>query len=117
MVEGNPIPPGPRLMVSVPTTMVVGVAPIPIGYVVPLMITSVGSTENVNPSTVTADGVEAPNSVGKAAVVPAMPIPLGPIVNVSPSMTVVIGTDPGPIVNVLPSITASEGDRDNVKWP
>lgn len=81
------------------------------------MITSVGSTVNVNPSTVTTEGVIGPVPIGKAAVVPAMPIPLGPMVKVSPLITVVMGTDPGPMVNVLPFITASEGERENVKSP
>lgn len=117
VVVGKPTPPGPMLIVSLPITIVVGMAPIPIGYVVPLMITSVGSTVNVNPSAVTTDGVIGPAPVGKAAVVPAMPIPLGPMVKVSPFITVVMGTDPGLIVKVLPLIIASEGERENVKSP
>ena len=51
------MPFGPMRTVSVPNTSVVGVAPLPIRYVVPEMITSPGSTENVKESAVTTEGV------------------------------------------------------------
>ncbi len=120
MVEGKPTPPGPILMVSLPITIVVGMAPMPIGYVVPLMITSVGSTVNVNPSAVIVerDWLPAPVLVGlMAAVVPAMMISSGPMVTISPLTIVVRGTEPGPMRYVWPLITASEGEMENVKSP
>ena len=117
VVELKPIPLGPILIVALPMTSVVGVAPEPMGYVVPLMITSVGSTVIAIPSTVVtvADGPGV--LVGRLAVVPAMPIPLGPMVTTCPLMLVVIGTEPAPIRYVFPPITASEGERENVKSP
>lgn len=77
VVELKPIPLGPILIVALPMTSVVGIAPEPIGYVFPLMITSVGSTVIAIPSTVVtvADGPGV--FVERLAVVPAMPIPLG----------------------------------------
>lgn len=92
------------------------------------MITSVGSTVNVNPSTVIvlllpAPVVSAPEeSVFVAelinpAVFPAMMIPEGPIVTTSPLMVVVIGTEPGPMENVFPLIMACDGEREKVRSP
>lgn len=57
VVEGKAIPSGPMRTVSVPKTRVVGVAPLPIRYVEPEMTTFPGSTENVNESAVTTEGV------------------------------------------------------------
>lgn len=81
------------------------------------MITSVGSTVNVNPSTVIVlllppPVVSAPEEIVlvaeliKPAVVPAIMMPEGPIVTTSPLIVVVMGTEPGPIENVFPLITA-----------
>lgn len=92
------------------------------------MITSVGSTVNVNPSTVIVlllppPVVSAPEGIVfvaeliKPAVVPAMMIPEGPIVTTSPLMVVVMGTEPGPMENVFPLITACDGDREKVRSP
>lgn len=94
------------------------------------MITSVGSTVNVNPSTVIVllvpppppPVVSAPKVVlvaglVKPAVVPAIMMPEGPIVTTSPFMVVVMGTEPGPMENVFPLITACEGDREKVRSP
>lgn len=92
------------------------------------MITSVGSTVNVNPSTVIVLLVPPPPVISapkvvfvaepiKPAVVPAMMMPEGPIVTISPSMVVVMGTEPGPMENVFPLITACEGDKEKVRSP
>lgn len=92
------------------------------------MITSVGSTVNVNPSTVIVLLVPPPPVISapkvvfvaepiKPAVVPAMMMPKGPIVTISPSMVVVVGTEPGPMENVFPLITACEGDKEKVRSP
>lgn len=93
------------------------------------MITSVGSTVNVTPSTMIVlplpppPVVSAPEEIVfvaefiKPAVVPAMMMPEGPIVTTSPLMVVVMGTEPGPIENVFPLITACDGDREKVRSP
>lgn len=93
------------------------------------MITSVGSTVNVNPSTVIVLLVPPPSVIfapeeivlvaglNKPAVVPAIMMPEGPIVTTSPFMVVVMGTEPGPMENVFPLITACEGDREKVRSP
>lgn len=93
------------------------------------MITSVGSTVNVNPSTVIVLRVPPPSPVVigpdvvlvaglvKPAVVPAIMMPEGPIVTTSPLMVVVMGTEPGPMEKVLPLITACEGDMEKVRSP
>lgn len=92
------------------------------------MITSVGSTVNVKPSTVIVlllpppvasapEGIVLVAELIKLAVVPAIMMPEGPIVITSPLMFVVMGIEPGPMENVFPLITACEGDREKVRSP
>jgi hypothetical protein len=78
--------------------MVVGVAPIPMAYVVPSITTAVGWTVRISPSTVTIEAPAKPVALGSAAVVPANPIPSGPMITLCPLIVVVIGATPGPTV-------------------
>lgn len=94
VVEGKAMPFGPMRTVSVPSTRVVGVAPLPIRYVVPEMLTSPGSTENVKESAVTTKGV----IVAKGGMVLLGSItPSGPTVTTSPPIFKVVELAPTPI--------------------
>ena len=113
VVDANPIPCGPMLIVCPLRTVVIGVLPGVILNVLPSMTASDGFNENVSPAAVTIlVGWEL--ALGNRIVVDANPIPCGPMLIVCPLRTVVIGVLPGVILNVLPSMTASDGFNENV---
>lgn len=106
VVDGSTTPLEPTMIVSPPTTTVVGVAPAPIAYFVPDMYTSPGSTENTSPPAETADqvGSGVPSGI---TVLDGRTSPLGPAVMVWPPMTRVVSVAPGPIWSVVPEMMAS----------
>lgn len=89
----TPTPLGPMLIVFPPMTVVTGVAPLPILYVVPLMTACVPPTEKVSPAAVT------PDNTGAAALPPATGLrvvegpatPFGPRLMVWPFTTTDVG--------------------------
>ena len=104
VVDLNPIPLGPMLIVSPSTTMVVGLADGPMSKVVPSMIAWDGPT--VTP---TSPILVELSLVPGANVVEANPNPSGPMLMVCPSTTTVVGLAEGPMLNVVPSTTACDG--------
>jgi hypothetical protein len=104
VVVANPMPSGPILMVSPLRILVVCDAPGPIVNVVPSMTAMEEPSKNVRPPAVIVEN-GPPNG---GMVVVANPMPLGPILTVWPSMTLVVGVAPGPILNVVPPTTAME---------
>jgi hypothetical protein len=90
VVEAKPTPPGPMLIVSPLTTIVVGVAEGPIENVVPEITTSDAPT----PTFMSPTAVEAKPEPIK--VVEAKPTPSGPMLIVSPLTTTVVGVAEGP---------------------
>lgn len=103
VVPVNPTPPGPTLTVTPSNTSVVGVAPGPIVKVIDPITTRLAPiSENVMPPAVTASVCMARG--GGATVVPpapAMPMPPGPILTVTPLTTSVVGDAWAPSVKVL----------------
>lgn len=91
-------------------TIVGDVASDPIGYVVPLMIASIGLIENVRPLAVTTDSCTSVAGPGTGIMVVARPTPFGPRLTVCPLTMVVVGdVAPDPMRYVVPLITASAG--------
>ena len=91
VVLAKPTPLGPKLTVCPPITVVVGNAPLPIAYVVPLTTASVTPTEKVRPPAVTWD------NAATGTVVLAKPTPPGPKLTVWSPIIVVIGEAAPPI--------------------
>jgi hypothetical protein len=101
VVEANPTPLGPILMVSPSTTIVVGVAEGPILYVVPEITTWDVPTPKVTSPTV----VVVKPDPDPIKVVEAKPTPPGPMLIVSPFTTMVVGDAEGPMLYVVPEMT------------
>ncbi len=91
VVLARPTPSGPKLTVWPPITVVVADAPLPMAYVVPLMIASIDPTANMRPPAVTWD------NAATGTVVLAKPTPPGPKLIVWPPITFVIGETAPPI--------------------
>ena len=101
----NPIPPGPKDIVSPLYTAVVGVAPGPMVKVVPPISTSDEPiSKKVMPPAVTSCVVGLNGNVN--VVDRLMVSPPGPAVIVFPSIVAVLFGASGPTVRVMPSITA-----------
>lgn len=100
VVEVNPRPLGPILILSPFTTIVVGVAEGPMLYVVPDTITSEEPIPIVTPLTVVVENPESRKGVE------AISTPLGPILMAWPFTTIVVGVAEGPILYVVPDMTA-----------
>ena len=114
VVEGNFTPPGPITIVSPETTRVSVGAPLPIAYLVPPMMTSVGSIENVRPSAVTGVGV-IKGRPGGGTVVERKATPPGPITIVSPEIVKVLVGAPLPIAYLVPPMITSVGSIENAR--
>jgi hypothetical protein len=107
VVDARPTPPGPILIVCPPMTVVSGVDPEPIGYVVPLITASVASTDMTRPPMVVTENEGVASEPSGPTVVLGKTTPAGPMVSTWPLIWVVIGTAPGPIVKVWPPIITS----------
>lgn len=90
VVDANPTPADPILMVWPLTTIVVGVAEAPILYVVPAMITSEAPMPTLTPAIAVVAKFEP------TKVVEAKPTPLGPMLMVCPLTTIVVGSAEDP---------------------